>query len=419
MPGGPLTDWDRLVVWWDVAFYVSLGLVALSLVFDGSWGRALTVQLVCVAAIAVAYALLGARAARRRDPAARWAYLAVLVVGLTVATAQGELASLLLFVAFAHAWMLSERRREGVAVVVVLTVGTFLAIWGSQGWTAPTLTDLAPQFLVTLAFAVGLGLWVARTMRQSAEYAALVDTLRAAQAELAATQHAAGVAAERERLAREIHDTLAQGFMSVVTQAQVASVALDRGADDVVRERLATMETTARDNLAEARALVAAFAPVPLQGASLVDALRRLAERWAAETGLRAVVEAGDVGPLAAGDEVVLLRAAQEALTNVRRHAGASAVWLTLDGGGAERVRLEVVDDGAGIPPGAPEGYGLRGMRDRVVAVGGTLAVTSGGDGGTVLTVLLPARGLGASPAREADASPAQAAGRVPGRGAP
>ncbi|ACZ29646.1 histidine kinase [Xylanimonas cellulosilytica DSM 15894] len=392
-PGGPFADWSRVVVWWHVAFYVAVALVVLSLVTSSTPGRALVVQLACVAAIVVAYALLGARAARTREPVLTWAYLGILVAATIVAMAQGEIASLLLFVAFTHGWMLSERVRDGLVVTVALTVGTFLALWGATGWDPARLEDVVPPVAVTFAFAGGLGLFVARTMRQAEENARLVARLRAAQAELAATQHAAGVTAERERLAREIHDTLAQGFMSVVTQVQVASSALDRGDDAAARERLAIVEATARDNLAEARGLVAAFAPVSLQGGSLADALRRLAERWSAETGLRAVVEAADdVGPLAADEEVVLLRAAQEALTNVRRHAGASAVWLSLEGGGGAPVRLEVVDDGGGIPAATREGYGLRGMRDRVVAVGGALDVQAGDDGGTVLSVRLPAR---------------------------
>src|SRR5690606_19116211 len=91
--------------------------------------------------------------------------------------------------------------------------------------------------------------------------ARLVDELRATQAELARTSHDAGVLAERERVAQEIHDTLAQGFTSVVMLAQAASADLDRGAVDDARERLGLVESTARDNLAEARALAAARAP--------------------------------------------------------------------------------------------------------------------------------------------------------------
>ncbi len=391
---GPFVAWDRAVVWWDVATYAALAIGGAAIVVSGEEVRSRAVVATSVVVIGAAYALLGARAARTRRPWPARAYLAVAIAGTAVASAQGGFATFLLFVAFAHIWMLLERVAESVVFSAVLaaaaTVGITLS--AGHGLSARVLADVAPQMALGLLFSVALGLWVGRTMRQSETNARLVAELRAAQAELAATQHAAGVTAERERLAAEIHDTLAQGFMSVVTQAQVASAALDRGDTDTVRERLATIETTARDNLAEARGLVAAFAPLPLQGASIADALHRLAERWSAETGLATTVEVDDVGTLPAGDEVVLLRAAQEALTNVRRHADASAVWVSIDGGGPDPVRLEVVDDGTGISPETPAGFGLRGMRDRVLAVGGTLDVRAGDAGGTVVRVELPAR---------------------------
>src|SRR5699024_269426 len=103
---------------------------------------------------------------------------------------------------------------------------------------------------------------------------------------LAEAHHASGVLAERERLAGEIHDTLAQGFTSIVMVAQTAQAELRRGRDDAAAERLASIEATARDNLEEARALVAAFAPAALSQGTLVDALERITERFAAETGV-------------------------------------------------------------------------------------------------------------------------------------
>jgi signal transduction histidine kinase len=243
--------------------------------------------------------------------------------------------------------------------------------------------------LVTLVFAVGLGLWFHVAMQRAEEHARLLGELQAAQAELARTNHEAGVTAERERLAREIHDTLAQGFTSVIMQAQAATAALDVKDDDAVRERLHVVEETARDNLAEARALVAAFAPVALQDASLPQALGRLGTRFAEETGLIVRVQAEGVGALPPAVEVVLLRAAQEALANVRRHAQARSVVVRLGQADGE-VTLTVSDDGRGLGPDAAEGFGLAGMRDRVRSAGGTLAVGPGDDGGTTLCARVP-----------------------------
>ncbi len=243
-----------------------------------------------------------------------------------------------------------------------------------------------------MLFAVLLGLWVTQVSEQSEERAQLLDQLEAAQAELAGIHHAAGVTAERERMAREIHDTLAQGFTSIVMLSQAVRADLDRGRLDGARERLDLVERTARDNLAEARALVSAFAPVGLSESGLADALERLAERFGQETGLVVDVAWPHSATISRDREVILLRAAQEALTNVRRHAQASKVELALtvapDGG----VRLEVADDGRGIEPGAAEGFGLRGMRDRVTSGGGELAVSGGERRGTRVLVTLPAR---------------------------
>lgn len=399
--------WDRQVVWWDVGFVLIVVLTATAMALSAEVdARELWVAYAAMAVMLVAYAVWGAPAARDRDQRRAVAYVVVVIVCTAVAVAQGGLATFLLFASFTQLWMLLEPPRRAVVASVALGVATSFGIAAQQGFDGPTLVEAAPQMAIAVAFSVLLGLWFAATMRRSEERARLLHELRRAQAELADSHHAAGVTAERERIAREIHDTLAQGFTSVVTQAQAATAALERGEQDRARERLLVVEQTARDNLAEARALVAAFAPVPLQGSTLAEALRRLAERFTAETGTPVVLDvAGATETPAAGGgatgqaaaDVVLLRAAQEALANVRRHAGARAVTVRLtrdgDGGAAPEVRLEVTDDGRGLAPGHVDGLGLAGMRERVTAVGGTLAVEPGDGGGTRVEVHVPASG--------------------------
>ncbi|MFI2296271.1 sensor histidine kinase [Isoptericola sp. NPDC019571] len=396
--------WDRQVVWWDVGFVLIVLLTASAMALGGGTdARGLWTAYAAMAVMLVGYAVWGAPAARSRDQRRALAYTVVLVATTAVAVAQGGLATFLLFASFTQLWMLLEPPRRAVVASVALGVATTFAIAAQQGFDVPTLIEAAPQMGIAIAFSVLLGLWFAATMRRSEERARLLHELRRAQAELAESHHAAGVTAERERIAREIHDTLAQGFTSVVTQAQAATAALDRGEQDRARERLVVVEQTARDNLAEARALVAAFAPVPLQGSTLAEALRRLADRFTAETGTPVLLDvAGATAPARAGGatghaaaDVVLLRAAQEALANVRRHAGARSVTirLTRDVGGAPDVRLEVTDDGRGLPPGQVDGLGLAGMRERVSAVGGTLAVEPGEGGGTRVEVHVPVSG--------------------------
>ena len=147
----------------------------------------------------------------------------------------------------------------------------------------------------------------------------------------------------------------------------------------------------AREGLAEARPLVGATGPADLQDASLTQAVERVVARFGEETGLPAKMTVGRPRSLPANYEVVLLRATQEALANVRRHAAAKAVRVTLsfppDGPGS--ATLEVADDGRGFDPLAATGYGLRGMLSRVEQVGGTLEISST-VGGTSVRVLVP-----------------------------
>src|SRR4029077_21111008 len=158
-----------------------------------------------------------------------------------------------------------------------------------------------------------------------------------------------------------------------------------------VRKQLDLIGRTAREDLAEARALVAGLAPAALAAASLADALARLADRAAEESGLRAEFEVlGTPRPVGTRAEVVLLRVCQEALANVRRHAMAANVAVTLSYAD-EHVALAVSDDGAGFDPDQPpSGYGRRGMRARVHEIGGELTVRSAAGTGTTVTAEVP-----------------------------
>jgi DNA-directed RNA polymerase specialized sigma24 family protein len=125
-----------------------------------------------------------------------------------------------------------------------------------------------PFALMQIAVTLLVGLFIAGAFRGAERRAELIDELRRARSELARTEHARGVRAERERLSHEIHDTLAQGFTSILTLVQAIEATLGRDPTKV-RERLALLERTARENLAEARALVGELSPVHLQSAKL------------------------------------------------------------------------------------------------------------------------------------------------------
>lgn len=401
VPGGP--DWrsDRATFWarslrgWDIAFYALWALGVASYLFERpSTGPAMGLALTMFTALLAAYVLVGRRAATTGSRALALTYVVVMIVCVGAVVSATETGTLLLFIAYSQVWYFAETRREGIVLTVVLTSVVFGTIAAQSSFD--DLSDAAPlltQAGIAIAFSVLLGLWVTQVAEQSEDRAELLAQLEEAQADAAASHHAAGVLAERERMAREIHDTLAQGFTSVVMLAQTASADLRRERPDDAATRLALIERTARENLAEARALVAASAPVGLAESTLTEALERLAVRFGEETGVRVRVVADDdaLSGLSREREVILLRAAQEALSNVRRHAGASRVDLVLgpapDGAA---VTLEVVDDGRGMAPAAVEGFGLRGMRERVTTGGGALAVTSDVGLGTHVKVTMP-----------------------------
>ncbi|HEY0944577.1 MAG TPA: PAS domain-containing protein [Opitutaceae bacterium] len=201
----------------------------------------------------------------------------------------------------------------------------------------------------------------------------------------------AAVVEERNRMARDIHDTLAQGFTGVIVQLEAAEDARSRGLTREADEHLSRARALASDSLQEARRSVRALRPRALTGKNLCAALEELVGRMTAGTTLRGECNAqGHAPPLPDEWETNLLRISQEALTNALRHAGARtfSVCLVFE---AQGIRLELRDDGSGFDPAAQhEGYGLPGMKERVDAMGGSLMIASGAGRGTTIVVSLP-----------------------------
>ncbi|MEO3750617.1 transposase [Streptomyces sp. B6B3] len=205
---------------------------------------------------------------------------------------------------------------------------------------------------------------------------------------LAEAHRRQGATDERERLAREIHDTLAQGFASIVVLAEAARTGL-RADPRRSAEQLLSIERTARDNLAEARVLVSSGAPRSGVGlGQVVPALRRTLDRFAEDTGLAVSADLPDV----ACDQqtrIALLRCTQESLANVRKHAEASTVGIVL-ARYPHGFELEITDDGRGFLIEDSRGFGLDGMRKRLAELGGELTVTSSPGEGTRVLAMIP-----------------------------
>lgn len=205
-------------------------------------------------------------------------------------------------------------------------------------------------------------------------------------AELAQLSRTAGAADERQRLAREIHDTLAQGFTSIIALAQAIDAELDTN-PVAARKHLELISSSAQENLAEARMMVENSTPDALRDDVLVGALRRVCDRFMTETGIATTIWIDPaLTALGTAVDVALLRVTQEALANVRKHAQARAVRVELRST-PTHIRLLIIDNGIGISADQAEGFGLRGMRSRLTAIGGELTISAQPDGGTRLYV--------------------------------
>lgn len=284
------------------------------------------------------------------------------------------------------------------AIVMTLILTALMLVTQLEGSDVSTSwRDPALWYYVAIIFSgILLGVWINAVIRQSVQRRELIKQLETTQAELAAAERRQGVMAERERLAREIHDTLAQGFTSIVMHLEAAEGALP-GRPDILRHHLDQARRTARSSLDQARQVVHDLRPDLLTRHSLPAALERVAGRWSQETGIDATVTiTGAVLDLHPDVDVTLLRATQEALANVRKHAGANQVQVTLSYMG-DVVILDVQDDGAGIDEGATSpyagGFGLQAMGERVTQLGGTVEVESEPGAGTTVAVSIPVNG--------------------------
>ncbi|MBI5386396.1 MAG: PAS domain S-box protein [Verrucomicrobia bacterium] len=211
---------------------------------------------------------------------------------------------------------------------------------------------------------------------------------------LAEQNRQAAVLEERNRLARDIHDTLAQGFTGIIVQLEAAEDALLKGENREANRHLRRAGDLARHSLGEARRSVRALRPKVLEAGSLPAALDRLVKSMTSGTALKAELSlAGRRRPLPPEWEENLLHIGQEALTNTLQHAQASHFHLRLVFG-PEEVRLELRDDGHGFDARYRNGgFGLTGMRERVARMGGHLDIKSAVGQGTEILVTVPENG--------------------------
>lgn len=350
---------------------------------------------ILVAGLFTAVYVLGILA-RRRTPKLWLAAVTALWVVLLVLHPDFTWLAFPLF--FLHMHLLATR--HAVLSVVVLTVAVVGAQWWALGRAdLPTLLGplLGAAFAVVMALAYQ-ALYAENQLQQSA-----LEQLRLTREELAGSQREAGALAERERMAREIHDTLAQGFSSVVLLARSAESSLSSSSYDAAGGQVATIRSTAAENLEEARQFVRTLHSGHHQQQPLTESLRRACQRVEAEAAARGealrcrLMINGEPAPLPAAHGVALLRAAQASLSNVTGHAAAAIAVVTVTYL-EDAVLLDIVDDGAGFhvetvtgPRPDGSGFGLVSVRERVQALGGEFRVESAPGAGTAVAVRLPA----------------------------
>ena len=347
-------------------------------------------------------------------------YLTGLIAFIAVLTIRSPWFAFFTWFGFMHAmrYLIGAWRWVGCAIVAI-----FFAMAQAGGFHRLTVSAVAIWVLLACVDVVLVGTFTAlgaKSEEQNRARKGMIAELAEAnqrleemiaentglQAQLLTQAREAGAGDERQRMAREIHDTLAQGLTGIVTQLEAAQ----QTSNDPERERrIDNAKRLARDSLAEARRSVQALRPQALENSRLPEALADEVARWSATSGVPGEVETtGDARALHPEVEVTLLRVAQEALANVAKHAGASRAGVTLSYM-EDVVSLDVCDDGAGFVPstgpgpaasnGSPagDGFGLIAMRQRVSRLAGQLEIESEPGTGTAVSASLPAIPLGES----------------------
>ncbi|MEU7135024.1 sensor histidine kinase [Streptomyces sp. NPDC046261] len=385
----PLTGdqpWIRRLRRWYAVCWVLLGPVPSVLGGRDDSGTPKYWALALLTVLAAGYALVEAFSGSRLVRPVAYLWVLALGVGAMAALPGGGAA--LFIVSLPQFWILARSPRTAIALSGVAAAGT---VAGSTVQYGELLSGNAVFALIGYAAGVLLGLLVHRLVQQGEERARrlgaeLADTQR----RLAEAHRRQGAVEERERLAREIHDTLAQGFASIIILAEAARSNLEAQPAKCARQ-LASIEQTARENFAEARLLVGSAPQGGAAPASVARTLRRTLERFAEDTGLDVDAELPDID-CDQRTRIALLRCTQESLANVRRHAAASTVGVVL-ARHPHGVELEITDDGRGFVVEESYGFGLDGMRTRLAELGGALTVTSSVGEGTRVLAEIPTNG--------------------------
>jgi signal transduction histidine kinase len=367
----------------DVALALALLVLKLAFVFTGTLMSGGASLLNVVTAVALTLPL----AWRRRAPLAAASVVAAAIVVDDLASGwNGSVLSFDCAIIAAYSAGAHARQRHAVAALAVLLAANLVDALGAPGNRAG---DLALGVLVFSLVPWLVGQALRRERQRTAtmhELATQLEAEREARARDA-------VAAERGRIARELHDIVAHAISVIAVQADAASKLL-RHDPARAQEPLATVQATARSALAEMRQLVGLLREsdsdaAPLEPQPGITDLQRLLEE-VRQSGLPVELEiAGVARPLSPSLDLTAYRIVQEALTNVRKHAGAAQAHVCIRYE-HDAVEIEIRDTGRGGDPSRNGGHGLIGIRERVSLLGGQVATGAGSDGGFAVHARLP-----------------------------
>ncbi|MGO4595729.1 sensor histidine kinase [Leifsonia sp. 2TAF2] len=379
-------DW----IGYSAAATLASVLLILANPFTG-WPRTITSAGLVLALFPVYWFLARpSRAGIRGNSWRAWTYVAIATLVYFAAYGLNNWANIALFI-LSPQFFLVLSALPAAAVIVVINFGGVLVRWLVGDLEPGDVAGTLGLTVLIIAVSIYFSNRITAVTKQSRERGLLIDRLREQQREIAELSEQQGAAAERERIAREMHDTLAQGFTSIVTLGHAVQGELESDPAGA-RRHVELMTETAQENLQESRRIIAALTPGRLAESTLEQALGRVAGRFEEETDVPVAFDVvGEPRAAAPAVEVVALRVFQEALANVRKHARATTVdaALSYDAGS---LGLTVHDDGSGFDAAAPrDGYGIDGMQARVREAGGTFELSTAPGTGTRLSVRLPA----------------------------
>lgn len=396
-PSSTTPAWVRWMPVWHGLFFVTLVLATIVALTDGLHTWPFSIIMVCLSLVTSLWygvCVVVSPLFWRKYPLLTMGYLAI---GWVLWCGLVELDPVYLFVLtglYPQLFALAPLPGKIVGACVLSAVAA---------WRQATFTGIFSVNVFITLFAgimsIVMALFINTILEQSQRQQRLIIELEETQQALATAERQAGMIDERQRLAREIHDTLAQGFSSIVMQLEGAEAAFP-AEFCTLQGYLDSARRTARENLAESRRLMWALQPTAFDHATLAEILSHLAIGWSEESGIAiSTIVTGTSQSLRPEIEVTLLRAAQETLANARKYASASQVALTLsymDG----MVILDVQDNGVGFDPAClsasavgqrPGGFGLKALRARIEQLDGTLSIESVHGEGTTIAVALPA----------------------------